>query len=344
MNNGFYSFPSPKSDSTIVDIKEFDSSGTYVIPDGARRLWITLWGAGSGGGGGARQGTGVAAYGGGGGGGGMVNMAYYFVESLGLAGESYAAGSPTVRGGSRGKTLTVVIGAGGSGGNGGASDTSSGSDGGRGGDSWVSVTGFTFSANGMISAYGGANYTNPFGRGGSTTSGSGGTPASASNGALINGVPSAQTLTTYSWNGTNSAITTLTAQTVYSIGNNGGTAGGGISTGNAGQAGGNIAYGTAQTITVVSNPLLSTAGAAIIKTGGAANSAAPPFNPIGIHAAYSNGFGGVGGGAGTSTSGANGENGWRGGGGGGGGASRNGQTAGNGGSGGNGYCLIVALR
>lgn len=343
MNAGFYGFPNPKSGSTIVDIKEFDSSGTYVIPDGARRLWITLWGAGSGGGGGARQASGTNAYGGGGGGGGMVNMAYYFVESIGLAGESYAAGSPVDRPGSRGKTLTVVIGAGGSGGNGGSTDTSNGSDGGRGGDSWVSVTGMQFSANGMISAYGGANYGTPMGRGGTTTSGLGGTPASVSNGALINGVPSAQTATTYSWNGTNSQVaSSATAITVYGIGNNGGTAGGGISTGNTAYDGGSIAYGTVQTITVVSNPLLSTA--VNIKNGGAANSAAPPFNPIGVHAAYSNGFGGVGGGAGTSTSGANGEDGWRGGGGGGGGASRNGFTAGNGGRGGNGYCLIVALR
>jgi hypothetical protein len=343
MNKGFYGFPNAYSGSTIVDIKEFDSSGTYVIPDGARRLWIAIWGAGSGGGGGARQGSGVAAFGGGGGGGGMVNMAYYFVESIGLAGESYAAGSPNDRPGSRGKTLTIVIGAGGSGGNGGTTDTSNGSNGGRGGDSWVSVTGMTFSANGMISAYGGANYGSPFGSGGTTTSGSGGAPASVSNGALINGVPSAQTSTTYSWNGTSSSATLgVTVLTVYGIGNNGGTAGGGISTANTALDGGSISYGTVTTISVVSNPLLSTSGN--IKNGGTANGTAPAYTPIGFHAAYSHGFGGVGGGAGTSTSGANGEDGWRGSGGGGGGASRNGFTAGNGGRGGNGYCLIVALR
>jgi hypothetical protein len=343
MNNGMYGFPNPLSNSTIIDIKEFDSSGTYVIPHGSRRLWIQLWGAGCGGGGGARQGSAVNTYGGGGGGGGSLNSAYYLVESLGISGESAPGpGAPSARPGAWGKTLTVVIGAGGTGGAGGASDTSNGSPGGRGGDSWVFVTGSRFSSNGMISAYGGANYSSPFGGGGTTTTGAGGTPASVSVAPLINGLSSAQTSTTYSWNGTSSSVfQNASSITVYSIGNNGGAGGGGIRNDNVAFNGGGISYFSGQTISVVSNPLISGVS---IKTGGSANSAAPSYLPTSFYAAYGHGFGGAGGGSGTSTNGSNGEDGWRGGGGGGGGASRNGFIAGNGGKGGDGYCLIVALR
>ena len=54
MNNGFYGFPSPLSFPDIIDVKEFDSSGTYVVPPNANRVYIACVAPGTGGGGGAR--------------------------------------------------------------------------------------------------------------------------------------------------------------------------------------------------------------------------------------------------------------------------------------------------
>jgi len=98
MNTGFFSFPA-SSDPTLIDIKEFDVSGVYVIPRNAKLIKILAVGSGGGGGGGGRTASGAAAGGGGGGGGGLL-MHDFRADDLGGAGTS----------------LQIVIGAAGTGG------------------------------------------------------------------------------------------------------------------------------------------------------------------------------------------------------------------------------------
>jgi hypothetical protein len=116
MNNGFFGFSASAYGSSVISVTEFDSSATYQIPNGAKRLWIMLIGGGGGGGSGARQASGTNSYGGGGGAGGTQNTGYYFVNAIGSTAESNAAGNAGFTPGSWGRTLTIAIGAGGTGG------------------------------------------------------------------------------------------------------------------------------------------------------------------------------------------------------------------------------------
>ena len=97
MNNGFFNFPNV-SDSNLLDIKEFDSSGSYSIPQGTRLIQIIAIAAGSGGGSGRVRTTGQNSFGGGGGAGGSTLIYTFLREQI-----------PT-------STLLVLIGAGGLGG------------------------------------------------------------------------------------------------------------------------------------------------------------------------------------------------------------------------------------
>lgn len=337
MNNGFFGFSTNQNLGTVLDIKEFDSSGTYIIPSGATRLWVMLIGAGCGGGGGRRSAINVAASGGGGGAGGTVNTAYYWVDSLSLASETYSGpGSSAVRPGSYGKTLTIVLGAGGAGGAKATGDSTSGSPGGRGGDSYIQVTG---SLGNMMYSYGGANYGSPFGAGGTETSGAGGTVNTVSGYPMINGIASPMASTAFSSNGSG-AGNNLTYYGLHS--SNGGAGGGSISGANAGINAGGLTVNIA-TQPLILNPFWNLSSASL-KAGGITDGGTPSFEALTTYGPYSPGLGGVGGGAGLTVAAGNGTNGYRGGGGGGGGASRNGLAAGDGGSGGNGYCVIIALR
>ena len=82
MNNGIFGFPSVLGFTNLLDIKEYDTSGTYMIPTGAKRIWVMVVGSGAGGGGGARQPSGTGASGGGGGAGGVVNVYNFWVDQL----------------------------------------------------------------------------------------------------------------------------------------------------------------------------------------------------------------------------------------------------------------------
>ena len=50
MNNGFFSFPSV-ADTRLLEVKQFDSSGVYVIPPNAKKIHVFSVGGGAGGGG-----------------------------------------------------------------------------------------------------------------------------------------------------------------------------------------------------------------------------------------------------------------------------------------------------
>jgi hypothetical protein len=122
MNNGFFNFP---TSSVNIDIKEFDVSGTYTIPQNSKIIRILAVGAGGGGGGGRKSPGSGSSYGGGGASGGGIILHEFFADAL---------GGP-------GTTLTVVIGAGGGGGVGGASSGQNGTSGSNGGNTTVNITG-----------------------------------------------------------------------------------------------------------------------------------------------------------------------------------------------------------
>ena len=124
MNGSFNSYPSLEY-SRVVNKTIFDSSGTYVIPNGTSFLYIFAVGGGGGGGGGARQPSGTNSYGGGGGSGGTFYHDLLFAPSIG--------GDNT--------SLNISIGVGGTAGGAAASDTNNGSAGGNGGDTTISVYG-----------------------------------------------------------------------------------------------------------------------------------------------------------------------------------------------------------
>ena len=328
MNNEFFGFPSSTYGSSVIEVKEFDSSGTYEIPNGAKRLWIMLIGGGGGGGSGARQGTGVSTYGGGGGAGGTQNTGYYFVNAIGSTAESNAAANAGFTPGSWGRTLTIAIGAGGTGGASASSDTSSGNNGGAGGASTITLTG---TPGFMMYSSGGA-----LGSGGTTASGAAGTGQQR----MQNGIPRVTTYLTSGAAGNNAIGTSLT---VIQYVNTGGAGGGGVSAANSAQSGGGVQTTSTTTAPVFFDPRI--ASGSVIKSGGSsATATSRPFTPVTVgNMKYAPGLGGVGGGGSATTAANNGENGYRGGGGGGGGGSRNTFASGAGGNGGDGYCVIVAL-
>jgi hypothetical protein len=330
MNNGFFGFSASAYGSSVISVTEFDSSATYQIPNGAKRLWIMLIGAGGGGGSGARQGTGVNSYGGGGGAGGAQNTGYYFVNAIGSTAESVAAANAGFTPGSWGRTLTIAIGAGGTGGASASSDTSSGSNGVDGGASTITLTG---TLGFMMYSSGGA-----FGSGGTTSSGAAGTGQQR----LQNGIPRIDYYPNYTSGASgNNAIGTSQVVTQYV--NTGGAGGGGVSTGNSASSGGGVQTTSGTTDPTFLDPNITSGND--IKSGGASGTATSrSFSPVTIgNMKYTPGLGGVGGGGSVLTAANNGEAGYRGGGGGGGGGSRNTFASGAGGAGGNGYCVIVAL-
>ena len=328
MNNGLYGFPSSTYGSSVIEVKEFDSSGTYEIPNGAKRLWIMLIGGGGGGGSGARQGAGVATYGGGGAAGGTQNTGYYFVNAIGSTLESNVVGNAGFTPGSWGRTLTIQIGAGGTGGASASSDTSSGSNGVAGGASTITLTG---TPGFMMYSSGGA-----FGSGGTTSFGAAGTGQQR----MQNGIPRA---TTYLTSGVTGLNVTGNSISVQQYVNTGGAGGGGVSTGNSPSGGGSISNINTTVSSYLVDPDIASGGA--IKSAGLASTATSrTFIPATIgNMKYTPGLGGAGGGASATTAANNGTDGYRGGGGGGGGGSRNTFASGAGGNGGNGYCVIIAL-
>jgi hypothetical protein len=328
MNNGFFGFPANQNLGTILDIKEFDTSDTYQIPNGAKRLWIMLIGGGGGGGSGARQASGTNSYGGGGGAGGTQNTGYYFVDAIGSTAESVAAGNAGFTPGSWGRTLTIAIGAGGTGGTSASSDPSVGNNGGAGGASTITLTG---TPGFMMYSSGGA-----FGSGGTTSSGAAGTGQQR----LHNGIPRVTTYPTSGAAGNNFIGTSLT---VIQYVNTGGAGGGGVSSANSDSTGGGLQTTSTLTAPAFFDPRI--ASGSNIKSGGSSGTAtSQPFTPVTVgNMKYAPGLGGVGGGGSATTAANNGENGYRGGGGGGGGGSRNTFASGAGGNGGNGYGVIVAL-
>jgi hypothetical protein len=125
MNLGFFAFPDGVNNS-ILETIEFTTSGSYVIPSGARLLYVFAVSGGGGGSTGVAAGTGVLSPGGFGAIGGMYTYQLVDVDSL---------GGPGV-------TVDVLIGAGGTG-MPGTTDTgfSPGLESGRGGLTILSVRG-----------------------------------------------------------------------------------------------------------------------------------------------------------------------------------------------------------
>jgi len=329
MNNGFYGFPSSNYGSSVISVTEFDSSGTYVIPKGAKRLWIMLIGAGGGGGGGARYASGTAASGGSGGTGGNINMAYYFVDAMGFSLDSNAAGNAGFTPGSADITLTITIGAGGSGGAGSTTNGTNGTAGTAGGASTVTRTG----NNGFMM------YSSPGGGGGAGNSTNVGAPTGQQ--ILMFGIPAQNTYLTTGTAGRGSSGLPGDTQTIQLYTNTGGTGGGGTN-GTSAFAGGPIVQTSTTTLAAINNPLY--VRGSTIKAGGPAESSLNVATQnISIAGPYTPGMGGTGSGGCLAVNAGNGSDGWRGGGGGGGGGVRNGVNAGTGGAGGNGYCVIVAL-
>jgi hypothetical protein len=315
MNNGFFGFPSPSSETS--PITEIDSSRSYRIEPGTKRLCIFAVGGGGGGGGGAAN-SGNSS-GGGGGAGGSIVLQEFDVDDLGGVNS----------------TLLITIGAGGTAGAAAVGSVQGGGAGGIGGYTFVSVSGKgnpTTDPRYIIIAPGGgaAAATGGVTNGNST----GGTARSG----LVRGISLTQLAGTSCVNGQSGASITIT-----SLGSNAGTAGGGntgVSSG--GQVGGNIGI-TSSLVSIVnprnfnSFPLVS---------GGTLSNGGPgrQLNKQ-IAGKMSPGFGGTGGGGGNVSGGA-GAPGYRGSGGGGGGSSNNtpGGSPGAGGKVGDGYVGILAIK
>lgn len=323
MNNGFFNFPNV-SDSNLLDIKEFDSSGSYSIPQGTRLIQIIAIAAGSGGGSGRVRSTG-AAFGGGGGAGGSTLIYTFLREQI-----------PT-------STLLVLIGAGGLGGVArSASAAQNGASGTAGGqtriyvrEGGVAIPGTSLS----ITELNGLLLNVPSG-----AAGSAGTSANGTGGA---GRP---IFSNGSFSGLNQAIgfgssgTVSITSTLTTVYNRGGAAGSGNNL--VALQGGSIAISSTPSFL---NPDLPSG---TLLQGSAADSTADAPSSVGyLMMPYMGGMGGAGGGSSVNgnISLGGGGNGWRGGGGGGGGAnvvagSSPIGTSGKGGNGGNGYAAIFCYK
>lgn len=308
MNQGFYNFPNP-FDPNLIDIKEFDVSGSYKIPDGTKLITIHCIGAGGGGGSGRRRsGTTNASLGGGGGGGASFIIHTFLREQI------YSS------------TLDIVIGAGGGGGAARTADNTNGAAGSAGGATTVSPFGFPGV---LLYAAGGAAAT-----GGTTTLGSAGAGRGAMNYGNVSGsLPS----------GTSSSATAQPAAiTINFPWSKGGGAGGGVASGLlAAFRGSNVNAPTSGTL-FVNNP--NRAIASTVISGNTPNAAQEDNNAKEDMFPYFGGMGGAGGGGGATVAATNGGNGYRGGGGGGGGGSSGGLNSGAGGNGGNGYVAIFCYK
>ena len=125
MNLGFFGFPDGVNNS-ILETKEFTTSGSYVVPNGAKLLYVFAISGGGGASTGVAAGSGVTSPGGYGGIGGMYTYQLVDVDSI---------GGP-------GTTINVLIGAGGTGMAGTTSTTfAPGANAGNGGRTVLSVVG-----------------------------------------------------------------------------------------------------------------------------------------------------------------------------------------------------------
>lgn len=308
MNQGFYSFPN-LFDPNLIDIKEFDVSGSYKIPDGTKLITIHCIGAGGGGGSGRRRTSTVgASLGGGGGGAGSLLIHTFLREQI------YSS------------TLDIVIGAGGNGGAARTVDNTNGAGGGAGGATTISPFGFPGF---LLYAAGAAN-----GAGGSSVSGIGGTGRAPMNYGNISGVlPSGSS---------SNGIAQPAALAMNFPWSKGGGAGGAVQNGTTtAYRGGNINAATAGGL-FVNNP--NRAVSVTIIVGNAGNAAQADVDAKEDIFPYFGGMGGAGGGGGGTVAATNGGNGYRGGGGGGGGGSSGGLNSGAGGVGGNGYVAIFCYK
>jgi hypothetical protein len=323
MNQGFYGFPNI-NDPNLLDIKEFDVSGTYRIPEGTKLIVVHAIGAGGGGGSGRRGTTPVTTNNAGGGGGGSG----CFIKHMFLREQIY------------GSTLDIVIGAGGGGAAARTTDNLNGLNGGVGGATTITPTGFS----GILL------YSPGGGGGGAGTTGA----ATAGTGRLpyFNGlIAAAGTVNGNAFNTT----TGPTFNTVVSYFSKGGAAGGGwaqtlgvfVEGGNINAPNSDLAL-TTYSVPVVINPNWGNdfiGNEQILVTAVPGNAAQTNNSSTGIEVfPYHGGVGGAGGGYGSTQAATNGGNGWRGGGGGGGGAGQAGFNSGAGGTGGNGYVAIFCYK
>lgn len=350
MNNGFFGFPS-STDTNIISVKEYDTSGTYAIPSNAKRIMIFAVGGGGGGGGGVRR---VATSGSPGGVGG--NAGCYVLTELPIKAFANI------------KTLSIIIGAGGVGGIGATADSNSPAASTPGGNTEVWIPG----KNAPILMAGG----NLGGNGGLGT-GLSSVPVSANSVgiSLLFGHPFVQMsdrvdtlsvqpfpIVSYSLDkiggaggySSNAAGVTGGSIRLISCFECGGAGGGSLSSNTVAGAGGSItalrstdltaAERYYSTFTSTNFAAGSTYCAGGLPNGGTAgDSGNTLINPDSMFSAGVGGAGGGGGATGAGNRAGNGGNGYRGGGGGGGGGSANGVSAGNGGNGGNGYVKIVAI-
>ena len=308
MNRGFYSFPKP-SDPNLIDIKEFDVSGSYTIPSGTKLVQIHAVGAGAGGGSGRRTQAGSSASGGGGGGSGSLIIHTFLREQI------------------YGSILNIVIGAGGAGGAARTVDNQTGAAGNGGGSTTVAPFGFPgvllFCAGALGDASGGGIL--------SGSSGTGRAPFSYVLGGL--------TSTSVSGAAGSLGIGDVIRQ--FSVTAKGGAGGGGVNTTPAAGSGGDI---TVTGVNSLGALRYSKATGSTVISGNPADSAQANNSAYEDIAPYYGGMGGAGGGGGLTVNATNGGNGYRGGGGGGGGGSAPGFNSGAGGNGGNGYVAIFCYK
>lgn len=309
MNNGFYSFPS-SNNPNVVDLVQIDSSTTYPIPSGTRRLYLFAVGAGGGGGSGRRAASATTSAGGGGGAGGSQYNQIFFVEDLGGVGS----------------ILKITIGAAAAAVAAPVADGTDGTAGTAGGTTIISVLG---RPGRLLNCLGG-----PGGPAGAATAGGASTMRASIPYGTLNATSYAAGTSRI-----NNIPTDLVTTHIYL---NGGNGGGPVGPG-ASWDGGSIVT-PASTVNSYADPIVVRGG--ILVQGSAANTTAVgQYAKTHINGAFSSGIGGAGGGGGHTVPGGAGGNGYRGGGGGGGGAGMFGAGgAGAGGVGGNGYVVILALR
>jgi hypothetical protein len=320
INFGFFGFPNT-SVKPLTDVAEFDSSGSYRIPQGCKLLYIFATSAGGGGGTGLATGTGVATGSSYPGLGGMCS--HQLVDVLSIGGE--------------GTILDIIIGAGGAGIPGQTgSEYIPGLTSQEGGATTISVRGrgtimhlFTGNITYHFSSELRDNSTYIAPVFGLALAGHGRNPGSTytdarDNSGVQGGSISAGNVAT-AGNSINKTSNTNNTYISASVTYGGTILAGGANTGGEGASFSSIA-GTG-TSTGGQYPTYFT----IHKTTPQPNGR---FSP---------GIGGAGGGANLTGNGGRGGNGYRGGGGGAGGSCRTGFTTGNGGRGGNGYCAILPI-
>ena len=319
MNNGLFGFSSFPTNSEktngLLSRVEFDTSGTFVIPEKCNSLLIYALAGGGGGGSGRTHSTGNPASGGSGGGGGY-GLYHQFSAN--------ACGGP-------GASLSILIGAGGIGATGVTLSGTNGNDGTNGGATAIILPSGNYL---FYASHGTQSFNRNYGLGGLV----GGT---STNLAGLNMVMFGSTVTSnYATQGTNGTPNTQTIQS-YLLPLMGG-AGGGVNSSNVASAGASIVNNS---IAFTGSRLMypQAASAATVLAGGAADSGSPGQSLlVPLMGSLGPGLSGAGGGGGINNNGGNGGNGYRGSGGGGGGGARDGKTSGAGGNGGNGYVYIEA--